>query len=394
MSGPLKGIKVVDLTQTMAGPCCTMLLADFGAEVIKIEPRGGDMMRFWGPPFQGDNGSYFLMYNRNKRSLTLDLRKPEGYKIFRELAKDADVVAESFRPGVKYRLKVDYETLSQENPGLVYVSVSGFGQTGPYAERAGFDPIAQGMSGLMSVTGTAETGPIRVGVAVGDYLAGVYSCLGTIAALYERRVSGKGQKLDTSLLEVLVGLLGLQAAKHLTTGERPLPAGNDHPMQSPYGTFKTKDGHINIAAGNQPMWERLAKLLGLEELITDQRFLSVADRVANRPALTSAIEDKLRAKTTAEWQELLDGAGVASGPILFVDQVFQDPQVLHREMIKTMSHPILGELKTTGFSVKLGRTPAEIKLPPPVLGEHTEEILAELGYDKAAIASLKEQEVV
>ncbi len=395
MTAPLDGIKVLDLTQAMAGPCCTMLLSDFGAEVIKVEPTGsGDMLRHWGPPFQGGVGSYFLMFNRNKRSLTLNLRHPRGLEIFKRLAREADVVVESFRPKVKKKLGIDYDDLVGDNPGLIYTSISGFGQTGPYADRPGFDPIAQGMSGLMSITGTEETGPMRVGTAVGDYLAGVFGALGTMAALIERQRSGKGQRVDTSLLEVLVGVLGVQASTYLATGERPKPQGNNHPTQSPYGSFKTKDGYIMIAAGNQAMWERLAEALGLEELIGDPRFLEVADRVANRDELAGLIEEKLADKTTAEWQEVFNRVGVASGPILYIDEVFQDPQVLHQQMLKVIDHPVLGELKTTGFSVNLSRTPADISAPPPLLGEHTEQILAEMGYDAQTIESLKEEGVV
>ncbi len=395
MRQPLEGVKVVDLTQAMAGPCCTMLLSDYGAEVIKVEPpQSGDMLRFWGPPFQGGIGAYFLMFNRNKRGLTLDLRQDEGREILYKLARKTDVFVESFRPKVKYKLKIDYETLSQENPGLIYTSISGFGQSGPYADKPGFDPIAQGMSGMMSITGTVETGPMRVGTAIGDYFCGVFACLGTILALVERANSGQGQGVDSSLLETLVGALGVQASTYLATSQRPLPQGNNHPVQSPYGSFRTKDGHINIAAGNQPMWERLAKALDVAELISDERFLEVADRVKNRLALTELLEAKLIHKSSAEWLAILDQAGVASGPILYVDQVFADPQVLHQEMLKIIQHPVLGELKTTGFSANLSRTPAKVKGPPPLLGEHTDEILNELGYDAPAISRLRERGVV
>lgn len=395
MNHSLDGVKVIDLTQAMAGPCCTMLLADFGAEVIKIEtPKGGDMLRSWGPPFQGGVGSYFLMFNRNKKSLTLNLREPQGLAIFKQLAAEADVVVESFRPRVKHKLGIDYDSLAQANPGLVYTSISGFGQTGPYAERPGFDPIAQGMSGLMSITGTKETGPTRLGTAVGDYLAGVFGALGTMIALFERQKTGQGQQVDTSLLEVLVGLLGVQASTHLTTGERPQPQGNYHPTQSPYGSFKTKDGYLMIAAGNQGMWERLAEALDLTELTSDPRFLETADRVKNRDELAELIESKLTARTTAEWQEVMNQAGVASGPILYIDEVFTDPQVLHQEMLKVIDHPVLGQLKTTGFSANLSRTPAQIFSPPPLLGEQTDEILAGLGFSASEIEALRQGGVV
>ena len=379
MTQPLSDLTVVDLTQTLAGPSCTMHLADLGAEVIKIEPIGGDMMRQWGPPFRDGNGVYFLMYNRNKRSVCLNLRHEEGLKIFYRLADRADVVVESFRPGVKDRLKIDYQTLSRTNPGLVYASLSGYGQTGPYADKGGFDPIAQGMAGIMAVTGTDESGPTKAGAPIGDYLTGVFMALSIMTALHERARSGRGQAVDCSLLESLTALLGMHAAKHLETGERPGPQGNDHPMQAPYGAFNTKDGRLMIAAGNQGMWERLARAVGLEELIGDDRFLTVADRVARRAELAEILEAKLAHKTRAEWQEILDRAGVAAGPINQVDEVFLDPQVIHQQMIRTMTHPVYGAVRTTGFPMNFSRTGPDIRRPAPLQGEHTIEVLTELG---------------
>lgn len=395
MSGPLKGIKVIDLTQAMAGPCCAMILGDFGADVIKVEPpKNGDMLRFWGPPFQGGIGSYFLMFNRNKKAITLDLRKPEGLEIFYELTKDADIVIESFRPGVKKKLKIDYETLSQNNPKLIYTSISGFGQTGPYANRPGFDPIAQGMSGIMASTGTDETGPVKVGMAIGDYFTGVYAALGTALALFHRQVTGQGQHLDASLLETLVSSLGVQASTYLATKERPAKTGNMHPTQSPYGSFKTKEGYINIAAGNQGMWERLCQAIDAEHLLTDDRFGTVADRVNNRDALTIEVEKGLAAKTSLEWIDILEQAGVAAGPILEIDQVFQDPQVLHQNMLLDIPHPELGLLQATGFAVNLTKSAAEVTLPPPLLGQHNEEILGQMGYGPEDLAALAEKGVI
>jgi crotonobetainyl-CoA:carnitine CoA-transferase CaiB-like acyl-CoA transferase len=395
MSQPLDGITVVDLTAAMAGPSCTQLLADFGASVLKIEPPGkGDMLRDFGPPFVKGESYYFLVNNRNKRSITLNLRTEKGMEVFRKLASTADVIIESFRPKVKRKLKIDYDDLKEHNPGLIYASVSGFGQTGPYENRAGFDPIAQGMSGLASITGWTHTGPVRVGVAIGDSLGGIYAAIGILLALLEREKSGKGQRVESSLLEGLIGVLGFQAAKYFGTHERPEPQGNDHAMMSPYGTFKTKDGHMNIAAGNQGMWERLANAMGLEDLIKDERFLTVADRVVNRTELTRLLEEKLAEKTSKEWEEVLDQAGVANGPILHIDEVFQDPQVLHQKMLLEMDHPTVGKIKTLGFPTKLSRTPGKLRLPPPLMGQHTDEVLKELGYKPGAIEAMRTEGVI
>jgi len=395
MDGPLKGIKVVDMTAAMAGPFCTMLLADMGAEVLKIEPLGqGDMLRGFGPPFIKGESTYFMVVNRNKRSMTLNLKTPEGLEVLKNLAKEADVVVESFRPNVKHKLGVDYEALSTLNPGLIYCSISGFGQDGPLANRPGFDPIAQGMSGFMSVTGFPETGPIRAGVAIGDSLGGIFAMYGILLALIERNRSGKGQYVSTSLLEGLVGILGFQAAKFFGTGQVPERTGNDHAMMSPYGTFKTKDSHINIAAGNQGMWERLCKTLDLEALIEDARFLTVKDRVLNRPELSSLLNEKLKGKNSGEWIEILNNGGIACGPILNIKEVFENEQVLHLKMLEEMDHPLCGKIKTIGIPTKLSRTPGSVRTPPPLKGEHTDEVLKELGLSKEVIASYHENKIV
>jgi crotonobetainyl-CoA:carnitine CoA-transferase CaiB-like acyl-CoA transferase len=392
---PLDGIKIVDLTAAMAGPYCTQLLADFGAHVLKIEPPDtGDMLRDFGPPVVKGESYYFLLNNRNKRSMTLNLQTEKGKEVFRKLAIASDIVIESFRPGVKRKLKIDYDDLKEKNPRLIYASISGFGQTGPYENRAGFDPIAQGMSGLASITGWKHTGPVRVGVAIGDSLGGIFATYGILLALIEREKSGRGQRVESSLLEGLVAILGFQAAKYFGTNERPEPQGNDHAMMSPYGTFKTKDGHMNIAAGNQAMWERLAKVLGLEHLAQDKRFLTVADRVANRPELTKLLEEKLVEKTSKEWESIFDKAGVANGPILYIDEVFQDPQVLHQKMLFEMDHPTVGRIKTLGFPAKLSRTPGQLKLPPPLKGQHTEEVLKDLGYSFQDIDKMRKEGVI
>jgi len=392
---PLDGIKVVDLSAALTGPFCTQLLADFGAEVLKIEPPGkGDMLRAFGPPYLKGESPYFLLTNRNKRGITLDITKEKGREILIRLAKDADVFIENYRPSVKKKLKIDYDTLKEINPRLIYCSISGFGQTGPYAERAGFDPIAQGMSGITSITGWKHTGPVRVGVAIGDSLGGIFATYGILMAIIERERSGQGQRVETSLLEGLISVLGFQAAKYFATGERPEPLGNDHGMVSPYGTFKTKDSFINIAAGNQGMWERLAEALGLGHLIREERFRTVPDRVTNRSELGKLLEEKLGEKTTKEWGEILNEVGVANGPILHIDEVFQDPQVLHQEMLVEMDHPTIGKIKNIGFPVKLSRTPAAVRRPPPLLGQHTEDLLKELGYGPQEIETLRKEKII
>jgi crotonobetainyl-CoA:carnitine CoA-transferase CaiB-like acyl-CoA transferase len=392
---PLEGIKVIDLSAVMSGPFCSQLLADFGADVLKIEPPGtGDMMRDFGPPFVKGESYYFLLHNRNKRSMTLNLQSAKGIEVFRKLATTADIILENFRPAVKRKLKIGYEDLKGDNPRLIYASISGFGQDGPYENRAGFDLIAQGMSGLASVTGWKETGPVRVGVAIGDSLAGIFATYGILLALFEREKSGKGQRVETSLLEGLVAVLGFQAAKYFGSQERPERLGNDHGMVAPYGTFRTKDGYMNIAAGNQAMWTRLAKTLGLEQLTNDERFLTVAERVKNLAELARLIEEKLAEKTNKEWEALLDEAGVANGPILHIDEVFQDPQVLHQEMLLEMDHPRAGKIKTLGFPVKLSQTPAQLKGPPPYMGQHTEEVLQELGYSPREVEIMRKEGVI
>jgi len=394
MGQPLAGTKVIDLTSFLSGPFCTMLLGDMGAEVIKIEePKAGDANRSSRPSIKGE-GAYFLYANRNKKSITLNLREEEGRKILIQLAKDADVFVENYRPQVKKRLKIDYPALSEINPRLIYCSISGFGQTGPWSERPGFDQIAQGMSGLMSVTGFPEYGPTRVGVAIGDSVCGIFAAYGILAALLEREKSGQGQFLETSLLEGLVSVLGFQAAKYFATGEIPLPQGNDHAVNAPYGTYRTKDVYINIATATKKMWEILCQILGMTDLMNDPRFLKDADRVKNKKELRELMEEQLASKTSAEWVEILNQEGIPCGTINTIDQVFQDKQVLHQQMLLEVDHLTAGKIKMIGFPVKMERTPAHISLPPPVLGQHNHEILKGLNYSDEAIEDLRKREII
>jgi len=394
MEHPLSGIRVIDLTSFLSGPFCTMLLGDMGAEVIKIEePKGGDPNRSSGPFIQGE-GAYFLYANRNKKSLTLNLREEEGRKILLPLVKKADIFVENFRPQVKKRLNIDYPALKEINPQLIYCSISGFGQTGPLADRAGFDQIAQGMSGLMSVTGFPATGPTRVGVAIGDSVCGILAAYGILLAVIERNKSGLGQYIETSLLEGLVAILGFQAAKYFATGETPLAQGNDHATNAPYGTYRTKDGYINIATATQRMWEILCQTLEMEELTNDSRFRTNDDRVENKKELKEIMENRLAAKSSTEWEEVLNEAGIPCGTIYTVDQVFKDKQVLHQKMLLEADHLKAGRIKMIGFPVKLERTPGKISSAPPTLGQHTRQILKDLNYSDEEIEDLKRRGII
>ncbi|MFC1515678.1 CaiB/BaiF CoA transferase family protein [Thermodesulfobacteriota bacterium] len=393
MKQPLSGIKIVDVTSVMAGPYCTMLLGDLGAEVIKIEPPSGDMIRK-SPPFIEGESTYYLYTNRNKRSMTLNLRAEEGREILLKLVKDADIFVENYKPQTKTRLKIDYPILKEINPRLIYCSVSGFGQTGPWSERPGFDQIAQGMSGLMSVTGFPDSAPTRVGVAIGDSVASLFAAYGILAALIERNTSGRGQYLETSLLEGLIAVLGFQAAKYFGTGAPPLPQGNDHASFAPYGTYKTKNGHINIAAATGRMWQNLCEILGLEELTDDPKFKTMLKRVKNKDRLRETMEKKLSKKTNAEWIDILNEGGIACGSINRIDQVFNDDHVRQREMLMEVEHPLAGMIKLIGFPVKMGRTPCQIQHPPPYLGQHTNDILTELNFSVEEINNLKQNDVI
>jgi len=393
MQQPLSGIKVVDATSALSGPYCTMLLGDMGAEVIKIEPIEGDMVRN-SPPFIKGESAYFLYTNRNKRGITLNLKSEEGRNILLKLIGNADIFVENFKPQTKNKLRFDYPTLKEKNPGLIYCSISGFGQTGPWADRPGFDQIAQGMSGLMSITGFPESEPTRVGVAIGDSIAGLFATYGILAALFERSKSGRGQYIETSLLEGLVAVLSFQAAKYFGTGETPLPQGNDHAALSPYGTFITKDGYINISAVGERMWRNLCRRLGMEDLVDHPDFRTNPERVKNKGELRKIIEKHLTHKTTEEWVDILNEEGIPCGPIYTIDQVFRSKHILHREMLLEAEHASAGMIKMIGFPVKMSTTPCSARLTPPNLGQHTNEVLMELNYSEDEIKKLKQKGIV
>ena len=386
VSGALSSLTVVDLTTVRSGPTCTKILADFGADVVRIE-RPGDAGRDRVFFDQAD-------LHRNKRSAVVNLQDPRGVAIVKVLAARADVVVENYRPDVKRRLGVDYETLSAPNPRLVYASISGFGQDGPYRDRPGYDQIVQGMSGLMWLTGTDEVAPLRVGIPVGDLLAGYFCALGILAALIERAQSGKGQWVRTSLLEALAGSLSFQAVKYLNTGEVPPPVGNHHPLTAPMGVYRTGDGHVNLAVGNDDMFARLGGALGQPGLARDERFARSAARVKNRGALDEILLAALATRPTAGWIETLNAAGVACGPIYRLDEVFADPQVRTFGLVHEQEHPAFGLVKVLGLPVQLSRTPPTVRSPAPEPGAHTREVLTALGYDTAAIDRLAAEGVI
>ena len=385
---PLGHISVIDLTRARSGPTCVRQLADMGARVVKIETR---------EVVEGDSTSMgfdFLNLHRNKRSMTLDLKHPEGVAILGKLVARADVLVENYRPDVKHRLGIDYEALSTINPRLIYGSISGFGQTGPYSERPGYDQIAQGMGGLMSITGLPGQGPVRVGIPVADLTAGMFLAQGILVAIIEREKSGRGQWVHTSLLQAMVTMLDFQAARWLIDGEIPPQAGNDHPTGIPTGVFTTADGHINIAASGQVMYRRLCEAIGAQHLIDDPRFTTMADRSKNRKAMNEELDKVLAARTSAEWIDALNKAGVPTGPIYNVRQVFEDPQVRHLGLAEPVRHPERGEMRVQGLPATLSRTPGAVRMPAPTHGEHTDEILAELGYSREDVERLRNDKVV
>ena len=381
MTLALDGVRVVDLTQVMAGPFCTMLLGDLGADVIKVEPPAGDLSRSMGGrrlQMKGKDNAPFIALNRNKRSVVLDLKAPADCGRLSALLGDADVLVESFRPGVADRLGFGYAAVAAGHPRLVYASISGFGQTGPWAERPGFDLIAQGMSGVMSVTGTADGEPVKCGIPVSDLAAGLYAANGIQAALLAREKTGRGQRVETSLFEAALGLSVWEATEYWATGESPHPLGSAHRLSAPYQAFRAGDGFLTIAALTTPHWEKLCRVIDRAELPLDPRYRSNADRLVNRDSLVTEIERALSSHTVDEWVDRLLAEGIPCGPILDYAQVFDAPHTAARRMVEVVDHPVDGPVRTLGIPVKLGDTPGSVRRAPPLLGEHTAGILAAL----------------
>ncbi|ALX48983.1 CaiB/BaiF CoA transferase family protein [Lentibacillus amyloliquefaciens] len=383
MAGALENIKILDLSRVLAGPYATMILGDLGADVIKVEaPGGSDETRKWGPPFQNGVSAYYLCANRNKRSITLDLKSEEGIKAIKELVRDSDVIVNNFKTGTMQRLGLDYETLSEINPELVYCSITGFGETGPYKDMPGYDFIIQAMSGLMSITGDHESGPQKVGVAITDILTGLYACIGIQGALLERNQSGKGQKIDLSLYDSAVSALVNIGSNYLMAEKKPTALGNQHANIVPYQTFDTKDGQMVIAVGNDHQFQRLCNILDKPEYASDGRFKTNPDRVENREALIPLLQEFLSTEPTAYWQEKFQENNIPCGPIQSIDEVAQDPQLNERDMFINKDHPTAGNIRMIGSPLKLSRTPVNTRHHPPDAGENTETILKQLGISK------------
>ena len=390
------GYRVLDLSRILAGPYCTMILGDQGAEVIKIErPGTGDDTRTWGPPFSGGESAYYLCCNRNKKSIVVDLKKPEGLELVRELARLSDVLVENFTPGLMKSFGLDYETLSELNPRLIYASITAYGQDGPYHNRPGYDMVLSAVGGLMYITGEPDGMPCKVGVAITDVLTGVYASGAITSSLLWRERSGKGQYLDISLLDAQVSGLANIASNYLVAGKEAKRWGTAHESIIPYQVFQTADRPIAIAVANQKLWINFCKLIGREDWLSDPRFESNPKRVENRGALLPLIEEMFSQKTCDEWMELLVGAAIPCGPVNDMQHLFADPQVQYRNMIAEVPHPTIGTLRLVGLPIKYSATPGRIRRHPPLLGEHTDEVLTKvLGYSSDRIESLKGQGVV
>ena len=394
--GPLKGLTVIELAHIMAGPVCGLMLADMGADVIKVEkhPGGDDSRRFLPPDIEGESAA-FMMMNRNKRGVAVNLKTEDGQAVVRRLLESADVVIENYRHGTMARLGLSYESLATANPGLIYCEISGFGRSGPYAERAGFDLIAQGMSGLMSVTGEGEgRPPVKVGAPITDITAGILGAMGVAAAYAERLKTGRGQRVDASLFEAGIVQTYWASAITFATGRPPGPMGSAHPLNAPYQAFRTEDGWITVGAANQVNWLRLVRVIGAPELAEDPRFKENAGRMTNLAALVDALAPHLASRTTDDWLKLLEAAGVPAGPVLNIAEMHRDPQAIARDMVVSAEHSRLGPVKTLGLPVKFSATPGGVLRGAPLYGEHSREVLAEFGFGDDEVQRLLEADVI
>lgn len=392
---PLAGVRVLDLSRALAGPYCAMILGDLGADVVKVEPTpSGEMIRSWGP-FDRGISVYYLSVNRNKRSLALNFRAAEALELLRDMAKSADVVIENFKPGAMEDMGLGFDDLAAANPQLIYANVTGFGRDGPYGEWPGVDQIAQGMSGFMSITGTPDTGPLRVGLPIGDVCAGMWIAIGVQAALLQRHTNGKGQRVETSLLAGLVGMLNVQGQRYLSLGDSPKRVGNDHPVICPYGTFLAEDGLFNMAALTDDMWTKLCRLTGLEELLADPEYRDNAQRMKNKDELKRRLNSVFATRPRLEWTRELVALGLPSGPVYDMSDVFSDAQVKHAGLVETIDHPTLGTIKQLSNPLRLDTVgTATVRMPPPLLGQHSEQVLADYGIAAERIAGLRSSGIV
>ena len=397
-TGPLKGLRVFDLTRVLAGPTCVQMLADLGADVIKIEkPGSGDDTRGFAPPVMpGTNESaYFMGANRNKRSVSLDISKPEGQVIALELIAQCDILVENFKVGALAKYGMGYEQLHARFPGLIYCSITGFGQTGPYAARPGYDALVQAMGGIMSLTGAPDGPPQKVGVPLADLFAGLYGCIGVLAAIRHKEKTGQGQQIDIGMLDTHVAWLANQGMNYLATGENPPRLGNQHPNIAPYQEFPTEDGYLVLSIGNDPTFKRFCENFGLESLLGDERFQTNAARVRNRDLVTAALTPVMKSHPTRWWVDKLEALGIGGGPINKLSDVFADPQVIAREAVREMRHGSGVTVQLLANPVRLSETPPDYRLPPPMLGEHTDEVLADrLGLDAGKLAKLREDGII
>ena len=395
MPGPLEGIKVLDLTRVLAGPYATMILSDLGADVIKIEqPEIGDESRNFGP-FKNGFSLYFMSVNRGKRSITLDLKTDRGKDIFKQLVKQSDILVENFRPGTMKKLGLDYETLAAEHPALIYAACSGFGQTGPFAEKGAYDMIIQGMGGIISITGEPDGPPVRVGTSISDITAALFTTIGILSALHNRNSTGKGQLVDVAMLDSLVAVLENAIVRYFATDEIPQPLGSRHPAITPFEAFESADGHIIIAIGNDTLWAKFCEHVDQKNLISDPRFSTNVERTANHSELFPILSEIMRQRTTDEWIDALENIGVPCGPINTIDKVVNHPQVQARNMITQVIHQMTGAVEVPGLPIKLSDTPGDVDIPAPNLGEHTVEILTDvLKMSTDEVKQLKQERII